>query len=280
MNIIKMFADDIKIYLEVVNQSDFQLLQQSINLISNWAASWQLNLSISKCHHMRVTLSRTIATHDYLLNNVLLTSCNYCRDLGIDIDSHLSFNKHINCIVAKAHLRSSQILRCFLSRDPFVLSKAFVTYVRPLLEYCSPVWSPCGVGCINKIESVQRQFTKKLKGMFDKSYEERLAVLGLERLELRRLHSDLVMCFKVLHGLANLEFDDYFEYSNAYRTRGHSFKLHVLNSRINVRHNFFSVRVVNVWNSLPSHVVDSASVKLFATLLKDVNFKHELLGKL
>jgi len=38
--------------------------------------------------------------------------------------------------------RASQILRCFLSGDHSILCKAIVVYVRPMLEYCSPVWSP------------------------------------------------------------------------------------------------------------------------------------------
>ena len=48
----------------------------------------------------------------------------------------------INNIVATAKRRASQILRCCLSKDLNVLTKAFVVYIRPLLEYCSPVWSP------------------------------------------------------------------------------------------------------------------------------------------
>jgi len=34
-------------------------------------------------------------------------------------------------------------------------------------------------------------------------------------------------------------------------TRGHSYKLYAKTSRINVHHNFFCNRVVNVWNRLP-----------------------------
>jgi len=45
-------------------------------------------------------------------------------------------------MVAKALMRASQILRCFLSRDPLILIRAFNVYVRPIVEYCSPVWSP------------------------------------------------------------------------------------------------------------------------------------------
>jgi len=102
-------------------------------------------------------------------------------------------------IVAKAKQRSSQILRFFLGKDPEVLTKAFVVYVRPILEYSSPVWSPSTVTWINKLESVQRSFTKRLPGLHKLSYETRLKRLGLERLEIRRLHADLsLLCVSKL----------------------------------------------------------------------------------
>jgi len=88
------------------------------------------------------------------------------RDLGIFVDANMSFKAHINVIVAKAHLRANRIICCFLSRDIESLTRAFVTYVRPLVEYCSQVWSPCTIGQIKRLESVQTVFTKKLPGMF------------------------------------------------------------------------------------------------------------------
>jgi len=67
-----------------------------------------------------------------------------------------------------------------------------------MLEYCSPVWSPCCIGSINKLESVQRSFTKRLTGMCTLSHESRLKALGLELLELRRLRMDLVTCYNIV----------------------------------------------------------------------------------
>jgi len=70
---------------------------------------------------------------------------------GIIIDSRLSFIERNNSMVAKAHTRAMrQILRCFLSRDPLNLIRAFNVCVRPIVEYCSPVWSTTAVGKINK----------------------------------------------------------------------------------------------------------------------------------
>ena len=52
------------------------------------------------------------------------------RDLGILIDTQLSYKQHISNVVAEAYMRAGQILRCFLSRDTETLVRAFVTYVR------------------------------------------------------------------------------------------------------------------------------------------------------
>jgi len=41
-----------------------------------------------------------------------------------------------------------------VTKNSSVLTKVFTVYVRPMLEYCSSVWSPSTVGNINKLESV------------------------------------------------------------------------------------------------------------------------------
>ena len=72
------------------------------------------------------------------------------------------------------------------------LKRAFITYVRPLLEYASPVWSPSHIYLINEIESVQRSFTKRLPGMRALSYSDRLDRLELQTLEYRHLIADFI----------------------------------------------------------------------------------------
>jgi len=70
------------------------------------------------------------------------------------MNCHLQFTAHINCIVCKAHSRTYLIRKCFLSRDPLFLMRAFNTYIRPLLENASFVWSPQYNYLIDKIKSV------------------------------------------------------------------------------------------------------------------------------
>ena len=53
-------------------------------------------------------------------------------------------------------------------------------------------------------------------------------------------------------------------------TRGHHRKLFKFRSRLLLRHNFFTNRVVNLWNSLPADVISAPTVALFKKNLDDL----------
>jgi len=103
------------------------------------------------------------------------------------------------------------ILRCFVSKNVAALVNAFKVYVRPILEYCSVVWCPHLVKDIDCIEKVQRRFTKRLPGMNNMTYYQRLHVLGLASLELRRIRIDLLFTYKIIFGLVDLNISDFFQ---------------------------------------------------------------------
>ena len=77
------------------------------------------------------------------INGSSLSYQSKCQDPGVIVTHDLSPSTHISEIVAKAHQRANIILRCFISNDKRLLLRAFFVYVRPILEYCSVVWSPC-----------------------------------------------------------------------------------------------------------------------------------------
>jgi len=67
----------------------------------------------------------------------------HTRDLGIIVSSDLSPSLHVTDIVSKAHMHAGLILRTFMSRDIHLLFKrAFLVYVRPIVEHNSVIWLP------------------------------------------------------------------------------------------------------------------------------------------
>ncbi len=182
-------------------------------------------------------------------------------------------SEHCNIISAKAKTRVGMIFRAFSSTNPALLTKAFITFVRPLLENCTTVWSPHLAKNINRIESVQRYFTWRVFrrcGLGHPGYKNRCAYLKLDTLELRRLRFDLSMCFKIVKGLVNLDFNDFFVF-NENCTRGNCKKLRVPRCRKDVRKFFFGNRVVKVWNILHNDVVNSSSVDSFLHKIESID---------
>ena len=114
--------------------------------------------------------------------------------------------------------------------------------------------------------------TKKLRGLEGLPYDERLHKLQLCTLELRRLHFDLYMCYRIIFGCVNVRVSEFFEFSHTAQTRGHPYKLYRRHSCNNVRSSYFAVRVINVWNSLPADSVDLYSFVAFKRTVQQIDF--------
>ena len=78
------------------------------------------------------------------------------------------------------------IRRIFSTRNHNFIMKLFLTFVRPIVEYTTPIWNPTELGLYEKIERVQRRFTKYLFGCERPSYADRLQILNAPTLKLRR----------------------------------------------------------------------------------------------
>jgi len=68
--IVKLFADDVKVYLQVVNVSDTVMLQGALDLIVEWASTWQLQLSVSKCNMLTI-----LVMFPLMLNTLCMIQC-------------------------------------------------------------------------------------------------------------------------------------------------------------------------------------------------------------
>jgi len=102
-------------------------------------------------------------------------------------------------------------------------------------------------------------------------YSDRLACLNLESLQTRRLKCDLKMCYKITHNEMAILNDDFFVFSKFTHTRGHNYKLFKGCSRVNTHKYFFSNRVVEIWNALPSTLVVASSSNVFKQMLDRVD---------
>ena len=99
-------------------------------------------------------------------------------------------------------------------------------------------------------------------------------MLNLETLEVRRLKTDLILVFKLHNNLLDIKFDELFTKNliTNYNLRRHTNYLKPPNlTKTNTRQNFFSNRIVKVWNKLPQEIISTQSLPNFKYKLDKLN---------
>ena len=124
--------------------------------------------------------------------------------------------------------------------------------VRPHLAHCVQFSAPQFKKDRDLLEGVQRRTTKMIKGLRHLPYEERLSNLGLFSLGKRRLRGDLINIYKYLkEGGRQMDEARLFSVVCSDRIRSNGLNSGNRKFHTNMHKDFFVVRVMEHWNSLP-----------------------------
>ena len=264
-NLVKLFADDTKLFARISSFSDCQKLQTDLSALQSWSKDWLVQFNISKCKILRLgsnppVMSYSLETSDG--STVVLEESKCERDLGVMVDNELKFGQQVDAVVLKANRQLGLIKRSFTYLDEKTLVLLYTSLVRPLLEYANVAWPVSFKKDINKLERVQRRATRLLPHIRQLEYQDRLKILNLPSLVYRRIRGDMIEVYKFCHDLYAVDCG-ILEMADGSITRGHNYKLSRSTCRSRARHDYFSQRIVEHWNRLPSDVVNAPSVNSF-----------------
>ena len=227
------FADDLKLLRKIVTGGDCYVFQLDIDRLHDWCKENKLGLNMKKCAVMSITrkAEKNKLLCQYKIGNDVVPRVNSKRDLGVIIDSKLSFAEHVSLTTRKAYQMLGFIFRCgkfFKNSDS--IATLYNSLVRSRLEYCSTVWNPMYKKYVNVIERVQRKYTRMYYYKFNMSkpdYAERLDRLNMKSLEKRRLMSDEMTLYKIFHRRIDTKLNE----SIAFFNHGRSTRRNVASSR-------------------------------------------------
>jgi len=188
------------------------------------------------------------------------------RTWGILVDENLDMSHQCALTAQKANRILSCTRSSVASRSREVILPLCSALVRPHLESCIQLWSPQHRKDMELLEQVQKRVTKMIRGLEHLSCEERLRELGPFSLEKRR-RGDLIAAFQYLKGAYKKYGCRLLSRACCDRIRGNYFKLKEGKFSLDIRKNFFTMRVVKHWNKLPTEVVGAPSLETFKARL-------------
>ena len=201
---IYKYVDDTKVVSSTKNLEDTIKLQESLDQIYDWQK--KNNMLFNGGKFVRITSGPNqelkhipLFTPEY---SDIIQWKEFTKDLGILIDDKINYSNQRNKALQKAKNKSSWVLRTFYNRDISVMKQLWKSLIQPVQDYGSLIWTPCmEAGELKAQEQPLRQYSRRIKGLENLNYWQRLKRLKLLSSERRNERYRLFYVWKSLMGL-------------------------------------------------------------------------------
>ena len=139
---VRLFADDTVMYLTIDNQTDSHRLQADLDNLAKWEKRWQMQFHPDKCQVLRITNKRKPIIFNYTLHDHVLATVTQAKYLGVTITNNLNWKQHVENKKKSANKALGFLRRNLRINSVKAKEQAYLTYVRPILEYSCTVWDP------------------------------------------------------------------------------------------------------------------------------------------
>ena len=290
---LELYADDTKIWREILCEQDQIELQNDINMLFDWSSKNLMSFHPDKCKVMAITnkcLDYPLPFYEfwYHLDNVLLNYVDIEKDLGVCIDLKLSWTIQCEMAVQKATQQFNFLRRtCYFIRDNRQRRALYLILVRSLFEHCCQIWSPQNSTSMVMFEKLQKRAVKWILKEQQESYSDLVFISKQKELDIlpikyRFLFSDLVLFYRIINNDIKIELPHHISRMNPQNIKNITrsakpisegidnlkYKCNII-PKIMCFQNSYFVRTVKNWNDLPFDLRSTDSLENFKTLLKE-----------
>ena len=199
-----LFADDTRVTRKIETEDDVEELQQDLDKLYQWQEQNNMLFNGNKFEVLRYGTNRTIKeSTSYFTPNYeeIIEEKDSLRDLGIIMSNDGAFSSHVEFVCGKVKQKSSWILRTFQSRNTWFMKYMWKTLVQCHIDYCSQLYLPGKSSDLERLENLQRIYTKKIPAVKHLDYWQRLKELKMLSQERRMERYRAIYVWKMVEGL-------------------------------------------------------------------------------
>ena len=270
---LNMYADDHQLYTVGSNANTMKArLESEAAKALTWYNDNYLMVNPDKFQLLMINSQNDKDQASLTINAYVIESTADISLLGVNIDEHLVFSKHIGELCIKASKRVGVLprLRNLIPTEAKLL--LYKSSILPHLTYCHLIWHFCKASDARKVERVQERALKIVYNTHSVEYSNLLNRANLPNLQNRRLQDLATLMYKVKYGLVPRNVVDIFSVkSSKYHLRNMDFHLPRFNS---VRYGKRSIRYFfgpYIWSRLDSKIKNKPTLQSFKTSIRSIN---------
>ena len=209
---VMMYADDHQAYTFGERIEDVEsILNYEGKEISNWHKDDLLMCNHEKFQSMSLGSKHKNKQMKIDVMNNDIESHSEMKLLGVTIDEHLNFSRHIGEVCKNASRKVGVLMRLRNMLTTSAKLKIFISFIMPQITYCHTVWHFCRASDSRKMERVQERALRAVYCDTRSSYDELLRKAKLTTLGCRRLQDIAIIMYKVKYNICPPYIKDIFK---------------------------------------------------------------------
>ena len=281
-----LYADDLQIYMttdvnDIVKAID--LINFNLHTISTWSKSFGLSVNPKKSQVCILGNPKQLSKLNFpslppiIFDNCKLECSNTVKNLGIKVDSSLSWAPHICDLSRKVYYTIGRLKRWkYLLPTQTKISLAH-SLLLPILDYADTCYLDLSQQLLNKLERLQNLFIRFIFGLkkFDHISQHRVRLQWLTVKDRRNLHTVTLLYSILFHPDTPFYLKERFSFLGSNSRLPLSLRsksdnvLEIPLCRTQCYSKSFTVEAVKLWNALPREIRQSTSINIFKIRVKN-----------
>ena len=269
-----LYADDAIIYApgNSVEETE-EILSKCLTDVDKWYTENRLSVNANKSCSLLIRSNRKYVDDkkfNVKIKNENIVTEKSTKYLGVTLDSTLNWQQHVQNSAAELRSKLSLFRRVSQFLPKHILSKIFLVYLQPRIDYCLTVWGYSSVANIKEIQRIQNMAARIIFNNFDfinVRSADLIQQLNWITVTERRDFLMAKLMYKCLNGLAPNYLSDMFDYESDFHSypcrnfRALCLNIPKFNSEL--YRSSIMYQGVHIWNGLPIHVKQCKSVASF-----------------